>query len=270
MTPSRRTVLLAAGAGSVALSVAGTGTATAAEPLPPRGPRTGDNPVVRENLAEGSDEWSVGSRETCGVDLRNPQIQAYASAASVTPGETLTLRPASRTGSRTCTVEVYRLGHYGGDRARHLLTAEDVTVGRAWKLKVPGTWVSGLFLAVLTTPEGHRAYTPFVVREPARRSDVLAVVPLSYAGRRPYPGLGMPAAFGADASASRWLEEAGYDVTYATEDDVRARRIDPRRYPAVVHPSAVALPRPLALAEPGHTDERTRREAAELVDGLLR
>ncbi|KKZ74710.1 N,N-dimethylformamidase beta subunit family domain-containing protein [Streptomyces showdoensis] len=269
MQLARRTVLLAAGAASAALAVAAPGTAAAAGPLPPAGPHTGDNPVVRENLAEGSDEWGIGPRETCGVDPRHPEIQGYAAAASVEPGQDLALRVSAR-GERTCTVEVYRLGHYGGDRARHLLTAEDVPAdGRTWKTRVPASWVSGLFLAVLTTSGGHRAYTPFVVREPARRSDVLAVVPLSYAGRRPYPGLGMPGTLGTDASTARWLEEAGYDVTYATEEDVRKGRVRPARYGAVVHPSATALPRPLALAEPGHADERTRSEAAALLDGLL-
>ncbi|MEU8757915.1 N,N-dimethylformamidase beta subunit family domain-containing protein [Streptomyces sp. NPDC048659] len=269
MQLARRTVLLAAGAASAALAVAAPGTA-AAGPLPPAGPHTGDNPVVRENGAAGSDTWTVGSGETCGVDPSRPEIQGYARAASVEPGQELALRVSARAGG-TCEVAFYRLGHYGGDRARHLRTVAEVPAdGREWRTRIPADWISGLFLAVLTTSEGRRAYTPFVVREPARRSDVLAVVPLSYAGRRPYPGLGMPGTLGTDTSTARWLEEAGYDVTYATEEDVRARRVRPARYGAVVHPSATALPRPLALAEPGHTDERTRTEAAALLDGLLR
>ncbi|MFI8963824.1 N,N-dimethylformamidase beta subunit family domain-containing protein [Streptomyces sp. NPDC053493] len=266
--PSRRTVLIAAGAASTGLWAAAAPGAAAAEPPRPAGPGAADNPVVRENRAEGSGRWAVGAGESRGVDLRAPQIQAYASAASVTPDESLTLNVSGRTAA-TCAIEIHRFGHYGGARSRLLHTAADVPVGRGWKLTVPHTWVSGLHLAVLTSADGYRAFTPFVVREPARRSDVLAVVPLSYAGRRPYPGLGLPEDFGADTSACQWLEEAGYDVTYATEEDVRARRVDPRRYPAVLHPSAVALPSPLALSEPGRTDPKVRHQAAALLDGLI-
>ncbi|MEV6326234.1 N,N-dimethylformamidase beta subunit family domain-containing protein [Streptomyces sp. NPDC051909] len=277
--PTRRTVLIAAGAAGAAMASA-TGAAAAGDPahLPPR---TGDNPVVRENRNPGSGRWIIGAKETRGVDLRRPQIQGCPATASVAPGETLTLHLSAATTrtARTCEIEIHRFGFYGGERSRLLHTAAEVPVGRLWRLPVPGAWVSGVFLAVLTA-DGYRAYAPFVVREPARSSDVLAVVPLAYPGLRPYPGLGTPATFGADVSAYRWLEEAGYDVTYATEEDVRARRVDPRRHRAVVHssaaarpaavPGSVALRRPLALAEPGHIDPEARRQAAALLDGLVR
>ncbi|MCX2180924.1 hypothetical protein KV205_10325 [Streptomyces sp. SKN60] len=270
--PTRRTVLIAAGAAGAASAVLTSGPAAAA----PAPPRTGDNPVVRENRNPGSGRWIIGAKETRGVDLRRPQIQGRPASASVAPGETLTLHLSATTTARTartCEIEIHRFGFYGGERSRLLHTAAEVPVDRPWRLPVPGTWVSGVFLAVLTA-DGYRAYAPFVVREPARCSDVLAVVPLAYPGPRPHPGLGMPAAFGAEVSAYRWLEEAGYDVTYATEEDVRARRVDPRRHRAVVHssaavPGSVALRRPLALAEPGHIDPEARRQAAALLDGVL-
>ncbi|MFJ8945105.1 N,N-dimethylformamidase beta subunit family domain-containing protein [Streptomyces sp. NPDC102395] len=283
---SRRTVLSAAGAGAVA--VGGSRPAAAAERArPPAAPRTGDNPVVRENRAPGSHGWTPGHGETCGVDPGRPEIQGYATTVSVAPGETLGLHLASRT-ARACKVEVYRLGHYGGVRARHLLTADGVPVDRPWRVTVPGAWVSGVFLTVLTTAEGHRAYAPFVVREPARPSDVLLVVPLD-AAHRPYAGLGLPEDFGRDTSASRWLEEAGYDVTYATEGDLREGRVDPARYRAVVLPGGAGdvrwsrqaravldrtprrlfLPKTSTLSEPGHADEEARRTAAERLDHLL-
>ncbi|MFB7591280.1 N,N-dimethylformamidase beta subunit family domain-containing protein [Streptomyces sp. NPDC056169] len=251
---SRRTVLhgLGAGAGAVAATpwlTAGTAAATPA--VPPA--RTADNPVVRENRAPGSDQWAVGCAETCGVDPARPQIAGRAERDSVAPGETLRLH-LSTPGA---TVSIYRLGHYAGARARHLLTATDAD--RTWTLKIPAEWVSGLHLAVLTTPDGHRAHTPFVVREPARASGVLHVVS------------GEP---GADASVVRWLEEEGYDVTYATAGDVREGRVRPARYGAVIVTGRTALtgrrvvrlPRPLALSEPGRTEETARRAASALID----
>ncbi|MFF8592141.1 N,N-dimethylformamidase beta subunit family domain-containing protein [Streptomyces sp. NPDC015220] len=283
---SRRTVLRAAGTGAVAVAGSQWAAAGVARARPLAAHRTGDNPVVLENRASGSDAWGLGHGECRGVDPKRPRIQGYAATASVAPGETLGLRLTSRT-SRACTVEIYRLGHYGGVRARHLLTAADVPVDRVWRATVPGTWVSGVFLAVLTS-DGHRAYAPFVVRDPARSSDVLMVVPLSTA-HGPYAGLGLPAGFGTDTSASRWLEEAGYDVTYATEQDLHEGRVEPARHTAVVLPGAAGdarwsrrtravvdrapgrtvLPAPFALGEPGRADEEVRRKAAEWLDRLL-
>ncbi|MFI1166945.1 N,N-dimethylformamidase beta subunit family domain-containing protein [Streptomyces sp. NPDC020801] len=283
---SRRTVLHAAGAGAVAVA-GGQWAAGTAMGAVPRRPRTGDNPVVRENRAPGCDAWSPGHGESRGVDPRRPEIQGHAAMASLAPGETLGLHLASRT-ARICTVEIYRLGHYDGVRARHLLTATDVPAGRPWRVTVPRTWVSGIFLAVLTSAGRHRAYAPFVVREPDRPCDVLMVVPLSTA-HGPFPGLGMPEGFGTDTGVSRWLEETGYDVAYATEQDLHERRVNPARYPAVVLPGApgdarwsrqtravvdrapgrAVLPRPFALSEPGRADEEVRRTAAQRLDRIL-
>lgn len=233
---SRRTVLRTAGAGAGVVAVGaspwGSGVA-AALPHDRRGPvRTGDNPVVRENRAVGSDQWSVGCAETRGVDTRRPQMRGYASRASVSPGERLVFRTESQ-GGRPHTVAVYRTGHYGGVGARHLLTGEPVH-GATWTGTVPVGWVSGVFLAVLTSTDGYRAYTPFVVREPQRRSDVLHVLPYRAAPGRPYAGLGLPDTFGTDASTARWLEGAGYDVTYATEQDLHEGTVDPAAYKAVL------------------------------------
>ncbi|MFJ8768627.1 N,N-dimethylformamidase beta subunit family domain-containing protein [Streptomyces clavifer] len=73
--------------------------------------------------------------------------------------------------------------------ARHLLTSESVDVKPrrtkpepqpgtgliacdwpvSWTLQIPKGWVSGVFLAVFTSQDGHRSYTPFVVRDTDRR-----------------------------------------------------------------------------------------------------
>ncbi|MET9436180.1 N,N-dimethylformamidase beta subunit family domain-containing protein [Streptomyces sp. NPDC006551] len=295
---SRRTVLRSAGVGAVA--VAGTqwwaGTAAAHTDFP--APRTGDNPVVRENGAPGSGRWAVGCDDTCGVDLARPQIQGYASRNSVGHGELIGFHIASSV-AQSCTVAVYRTGHYAGVQARHLLTSGDLAVGprtggkAAWKPTVPQDWVSGVFMAVFTSADGHRAFTPFVVREPARRSDLLLVLPFAKTPDRPYPGIGLPEDFDTDCSTARWLEEEGYDVTYATEEDLHEGHVDPARYTAVVLPGAdrdarwsrktraavgratgagtrlARLHRPLALHEPGHIDEDARRAATDVLTRVL-
>jgi len=135
------------------------------------------SPVALENQRTGSDQW----------ELQNPalahEIEGYADAASVEPGETLKLRVS--TASPRFSVEVFRMGWYGGAGARLVLEfrdmpgvkrpipkprAQDGLVECAWPVscRVPvGTdWVSGVYLARLTgSSDGKQSFVPFVVRE---------------------------------------------------------------------------------------------------------
>ncbi|MGP3634113.1 N,N-dimethylformamidase beta subunit family domain-containing protein [Streptomyces sp. 24-1644] len=141
----------------------------------------------------------------------------------------------------------------------------------SWSLDIPKAWVSGLFLAVFTSDDGFRSYTPFVVRDTSRRSDVLLVVPFTtyqaynlwpfdgsvgknlYKGftpdgkvggneerafrvsfDRPYAHDGIPSWFDMDTSAARWAEKAGYDITYASSVDLHDGTIDVSRYTTVI------------------------------------
>ncbi|WP_262387189.1 N,N-dimethylformamidase beta subunit family domain-containing protein [Streptomyces sp. TRM49041] len=274
--------------------------------------RTGDNPIVLENQAVGSDGWAVGHGGTMGVDEKRPQLQGYASSTSVSGGESLDFHIASHV-PQSCTVAIYRVGHYGSARARHLLTGDDVRVtprksaraqhgSRAaacdwpvsWTLDVPDAWVSGIHLAVFTSEDGHRAYTPFVVRDTARPSDILIVLPFAtyqadnaedrrgpgmfkVSFDQPYAGLGLPRGFGRDTSTARWAEEACYDVTYATDLDLHEGRIAPSRHTAIVFSGrhahwseqmrdvagrAVGAGTHLAFLGPDVADLRTRVEPA--------
>ncbi|MFE7522118.1 N,N-dimethylformamidase beta subunit family domain-containing protein [Streptomyces halstedii] len=252
-------------------------------------PRTGSNAVVRENAETGSQDWVIGHRDTVGANDAAAQIQGYASKTSVDPGESVDFHIWSHV-AQTCTVAIYRIGHYGGAGARHLSTsravaveprtrpAADPTTGLiacdwpvSWTLEIPRTWISGLFLAVFTSEDGFRSYTPFVVRDTSRRSDVLMVVPFTtyqaynlwpsdgrigknlYKGftpdgklganperafrvsfDRPYAHTGLPSWFEMDTSAARWAEESGYDITYASSVDLHEGGLDPAEYTAVI------------------------------------
>ncbi|CAM5273313.1 hypothetical protein SATRM34S_00116 [Streptomyces atroolivaceus] len=285
---TRRTALGAISLGAVGF--VGYQLREQAGPLPTRpAARTGNNPVVRENTAIGSDQWPLGRDGLKGVTDDLAQVQGYASATSVGHGESIDFHIASHT-AQNCTIAVYRIGHYAAVGARHLLTSEPVKVKPqkkpdtqpatgliscdwpvSWTLEIPKTWVSGIFLAVFTSQDGHRSYTPFVVRDTARHSDVLMVVPFTtyqaynmwpldgrtgknlYKGYtadgeiggnperafkvsfdRPYMQLGLPRWFDMDMSAARWAESSGYDITYATSVDLHEGRIDPSQYTAIV------------------------------------
>lgn len=284
-----------------ALSVLGLSAATLAgcrtqsdalPPLPVRAAsRTGKNPVVKENLLAGSADWKVGHDGIRSADDKAGQIHGYTSATSVSPGGTLDFHVSVR-GTEEFTVSIYRLGHYSGTGARHMVTSPQLR-GKprptpkpapgsrviacgwpvSWTFEIPKQWVSGMFLAVFTNARGYRSYAPFVVRDPARSSDILMVAPFTtyqaynmwprdgrtgknlYRGfksdgktggnpersyevsfDRPYSNLGLPMVFEMDSSFTRWAEESGYDITYATSVDLHEGRIDPSRHTAIVFP----------------------------------
>ncbi|MFD7462367.1 MULTISPECIES: N,N-dimethylformamidase beta subunit family domain-containing protein [unclassified Streptomyces] len=125
-------------------------------------------------------------------DVRR-QIKGFASTGAVAPGEAvdfhITVDPPQEFG-----VDVYRIGHYGGDGAAKITTsprlsgivqsaplAADRTVSchhwwLSWRLQVPPHWPIGAYVAVLTTADGYRSHVPFTVRDD-RPADFLLVLP---------------------------------------------------------------------------------------------
>jgi hypothetical protein len=138
------------------------------------------NPVLAENQRPGSPQW----------ELVNPalahEIEGYAEAASVQPGETLRLHVSSV--SPRFSIEVFRMGWYGGAGARRVYEVRaipgvkraipkprngDGLVECAWpvscRVPVGADWLSGVYLARLTgSRDGKQSFIPFVVREPDR------------------------------------------------------------------------------------------------------
>ncbi|MFD9204508.1 N,N-dimethylformamidase beta subunit family domain-containing protein, partial [Streptomyces anthocyanicus] len=121
------------------------------------------------------------------------QIKGFASTGAVAPGEAvdfhITVDPPQQFG-----VDIYRIGHYGGDGASKITTSPrlagivqpapltaDRTVSchhwwLSWRLQVPSYWSIGAYVAVLTTDDGHRSHIPFTVRD-SHPADLLLVLP---------------------------------------------------------------------------------------------
>jgi len=82
-----------------------------------------DNPVVVENQQTGTSAWQLGSLVATDA---GGQIKGYASATSVIQGSNLNLY-VSVNPAQTFTIDVYRIGWYGGLGGRLRLHAGPIT-----------------------------------------------------------------------------------------------------------------------------------------------
>jgi len=232
-------------------------------------PNPSTNPIAIENAYAGSSGWKSPS---------NNQITGYADSTSVEAGARIQF--AISTTRPTFNLDIYRLGWYGGLGARKLLsdvnfpgsdqghwtggtfgvsgcpTCEvdsatglvDANWSWSYSLTIPSSWTSGVYLAKLSTANG-RGSIPFVVRNDASQTTILAVLPVNtwqaynywggkslYASsaygdptiagdkravkvsfNRPYV---LQAPTAQDVSIISFLERSAYDVSYATDVDL--------------------------------------------------
>ncbi len=173
---SRRAFIgLAAGAAAVPVVTAGCQSADSGG-----APKSGARPAasrrgpVPENALPGDSRWDI--RHVGGPDA----MLGYAGQASVLPGEPITLY-ASTTG-RSFTVTAFRMGWYGGDKARLVWTSPTTrghqqaaptmtqptnTVVTDWgqSLTIPtDDWPEGSYLLRMDSEAGAQRYVPVTVR----------------------------------------------------------------------------------------------------------
>jgi len=154
-------------------------------------PLTSGNPIVLENAHLGTDSWQIPPGKESST-----QIQAYASATSVLPGQKLIFYVSTRDEGTAFSIDIYRLGWYEGFGGR-LMTSVPYQTGHAqgyydsakrllvdckschvdpktglveanWRpsytLAVPPDWTTGIYLAKFTDANGKQTYAPFDVR----------------------------------------------------------------------------------------------------------
>jgi hypothetical protein len=181
--PSRRVVLglgIAAAGAAVAVAadelVSSTSQlrATAAKAVPPSSQASAARKTVPENSLPGDPDWEI--RHLGG----QTDVEAYASAESVLPGESFQLFVSAT--SPSVQVTAFRLGWYKGDGARAVwrsgsvhtasqsaakMTSGTNTVYTDWDpvLTVPThDWPAGAYLLRLDAESGAQRYVPIVVR----------------------------------------------------------------------------------------------------------
>ena len=174
-TPSTTNIVTAtaSGIGSVTFSATANPTAT--------------NPIYLENQKPGTTNWQVPNQET------NDDIAGYAVATSVNKGGSLDIK-VSLAQAGNFTIDVYRLGYYGGLGGRLMVSSGslagntqpacsyDSTTGlvqcnnwsTSYTVAVGSNWTTGLYTAKLTNQTtGTQSQVWFVVRDDSSKSDVL-------------------------------------------------------------------------------------------------
>ncbi len=178
--PTRREALLTA-----ALAGAHRGLTPPAQGARP------ENPVAAENRRDGTADWQLTYvKFDAKAKYRQSLIEGYCTRTSVAAGESIGFCVSADPAS-AFTVDVYRLGYYGGAGGRLVKSLGPFDgkpqpvppVGEkrlrecqwepAVSVEVPKDWVSGVYLAKLSAAKHrYQSYCTFVVRD-ARRADVL-------------------------------------------------------------------------------------------------
>ncbi len=147
--------------------------------------------IRAENARPGTRDWMLTNpRIDPTTKYRCPWIEGYCSATSVRAGETIRFH-VSTNPAADFTIELYRLGYYGGEGGRFVQKLgpfagrlqADPPIGEkrlrdcAWEpcaeVKIPADWLSGVYVGKLTEQrEGVQSYVIFIVRDD-RAADLL-------------------------------------------------------------------------------------------------
>ena len=174
MSPSRRDFLTTS---ATALAVAGITKAA-----PSRQPEL----IKNENAREGARDWQLTRVKPGGYNT--PFIEGYCSRQSVKAGESIDVMVSTKPLARF-TLEIFRMGYYGGRGARLMKTLGPLKgqpqpkppIGNkrvrrckwepATTIRIPDDWSSGVYLGRLTTVPDKKSepywqsYVIFIVRD---------------------------------------------------------------------------------------------------------
>ncbi|MEP7053770.1 MAG: N,N-dimethylformamidase beta subunit family domain-containing protein [Actinomycetota bacterium] len=201
------------------------------------GPPT-SSPVALENKLPGTHAWyPLYSTSTGGA------LEGYASDTSVAPGESLQFH-VSAAAPDNYQIQIYRLGYYNGLGGR-LMTclpscttntigqkqpyvAPDPVTGLAsqnWpvtnSMTVPGTWVSGYYVAKLTLKSGTNVGkswpVPFVVRQDPNAAPSRMLVVSSVDTEQAYNAWGGKSLYAHNSTGSVPAKMVSFDRPYGNQ-----------------------------------------------------
>jgi hypothetical protein len=185
--------------------------------------------IETENARPGDPGWVL-------TDPADHEIEGYASATSVNRGERI--RFFISTVDPHYTIDIYRMGWYGGAGARlvksgirregirQTMPTPDPATGLIecdWipsydfataNPEDPADWNSGIYLAKLTgAPSGKQSYIIFIVRDDDRRSDFL--FQSSVTTYQAYNGWGGKSTYPSSSINEQWAYKVSFNRPYA-------------------------------------------------------
>ncbi|GHO50225.1 N,N-dimethylformamidase beta subunit family domain-containing protein [Ktedonospora formicarum] len=230
------------------------------------------NAIQIENSKPGTDGWNDFASE-----LQPDLISGYGSRISVNHGQSVDFFVTTTAAS--VSIDIFRTGWYGGLGARKVaslgsfpgvhqaIPTPDATTGivdchwtKTTTLTVPTDWVTGVYLAKLTSSANHSSFIFFVVRNDGGHEDLLfqtsvttyqayntwggtslynnntngAIFSGPHASKvsfnRPFnPGDSNGAGhyFWWEYKFVRWAESQGYDISYTTDIDTSENVTNP-------------------------------------------
>ncbi len=168
-------------------------------------PNSGSGSLVEENKKPGTGNWYAIQRRA-----DEGEIAGFANATSVNVGETIYFAISTAHPGELFSLEIYRLGWYGGSGGNLVAKANGLqgqaqgywslqTIGVAdcpscvrddslglldthwqygYSLTIPTDWISGEYQVILTAENGMQGLIFFVVRQDQRLSDLLVQMPI--------------------------------------------------------------------------------------------
>lgn len=151
-----------------------------------------ENSLIRvENEKPGTRDWMLAKTHTeLANKYRCSWIEGYCSRTSVRAGEKISFFVSTNPVS-SFTLDLYRMGYYGGTGGRHVLSLgpfkgeaqadppvaaerlRDCQWQSCAEITIPGDWLSGVYLGKLTAArDGMQSYVIFIVRDD-RRADFI-------------------------------------------------------------------------------------------------
>ncbi|MBR8841185.1 MAG: DUF4082 domain-containing protein, partial [Stigonema ocellatum SAG 48.90 = DSM 106950] len=145
------------------------------------------NAIYLENQKAGTRNWQITNQSF------NNEIAGYAGATSVNKGGTLPIK-VSLAVAGNFTIEIYRLGYYGGNGGRFILSSGTLTGitqpactitdtntnlvecnwSTSYTLQVSTSWTTGVYIAkLIDQTSGTQSQVWFVVRDDSSTSAVL-------------------------------------------------------------------------------------------------
>jgi hypothetical protein len=198
------------------------------------------NPITSENDLPGTSSWQIpfGKGSTM-------QLQAYAGATSVLPGQKLTFYVSTQVEGTSYSIGFYRLGWYKGLGGRLMLSRANLVgheqgyyitsnhhlvgcnscrvdkqtglVEASWQpsytLTIPPDWTTGIYLAKFVDAQGFQTYAPFDVRGDPHSLYIAVTSDTTYQAYNDWGGYSLYRAFASPEIGNRGVK-VSFDRPY--------------------------------------------------------